>query len=152
SRGDSERGEKNEEEREGDEEVDQFRENRGERNDESRKIDFLNHSGIDDETGAGVGHRIGKVGPGDEGDEGENRVGNAVGRNAGEASENDRENDHRENRLDDRPADSEDGLGVADFDVAPDEEVKQVAVSGEFLEVDQLPAAFRFDDVVWSGA
>ena len=76
---------------------------------------------------------------------GEERVGNAVRRHMREASEEEREHDHREQRLEHRPSDPEHGLLVADLEVAPDEEVQQLAIGDDLTQPQSHPAAGRLD-------
>src|SRR5262249_54968903 len=49
-------------------------------------------------------------------------------------------------RLEDGPGGAEDGLLVADLDVAPGEEVEQFAVAPQLAEVDEPPAGLPLDD------
>src|SRR5260221_11611757 len=88
---------------------------------------------------------IGEVGPGNEGGEIKDGSGKALGREFGEAAEKKRENQHREDGLDNHPEDADDGLLVADFDVAPDEKVEQFAIGPNFTEAKFEEAAGRID-------
>ena len=59
----------------------------------------------------------------------------------GDAAEDDGEDDHGEERTDDAPGNSHDGLLVADEDVAPGQEIKQFAVAPKVAPVVFLGAA-----------
>ena len=58
----------------------------------------------------------------------------------GELAEDEREDDHRQERLEDRPGDADRRLLVADLDVAPDERAEQLAVVPELADVEVRPA------------
>lgn len=81
-----------------------------------------------------------------------------VGREIGETAEDGGEDHHVHQRLEDRPGETEDGLLVADFDVAPDEKVEEFAIVKEFAEIDGDPTAARADfkfgnlRLGWSGS
>ena len=88
---------------------------------------------------------VGEVGPGDESGEIENGIGEAVGGELGEAAEEKSEDEHGEDGLENDPEDADGGLFVADFDVAPDEEVEELAVGPDFAEAELEEAAGRLD-------
>ena len=72
--------------------------------------------------------------------------GMAAGGHFGHAAEEDAEDDHLRERLQHGPGGAEDGLLVADFDVAPDEEIEQLAIAPHLGEIDDLPAGPGLDD------
>ena len=67
------------------------------------------------------------------------------GRQFGDPAEDDRENHHGEERSEQRPDDADGGLLVADEDVAPGEEVEELAVAPQVAPVVLLRPA-GFDD------
>ena len=93
-----------------------------ERNDESRKVDLADQVGVGDEPGGAAAQGFGEVGPRQHGGEREHRIGQAVRGKAREDAEDDGEDEHREQRLHDRPGHAERGLLVADLHVAPDQD------------------------------
>ena len=95
---------------------------------------------LDDDVGAGL-EGGGEVGPGNKRREIENWIGQTVGGKLGQAAEEKSENTHGHERLEDNPSDADDGLFVADFNVAPDEEVEELAVSPDFGEAKLEKAA-----------
>ena len=60
--------------------------------------------------------------------------------------EHQREDDHGQERLQDGPDDPEHGLFVADEDIAPGEEVEQLAVRPQFAQVKSSPTALVLVD------
>ena len=76
---------------------------------------------------------------------GEERVRQPVGGHPGEPAEEDREDHHRHEGLQDRPGGAERGLLVAHLDVAPDQEVEQLAVLPELPELEAGETPPRFD-------
>src|SRR5207249_1210752 len=116
-------GEKDEKNGEADGEVDESGEDGGDGKNETRKIDFGDDAlVVDDDVGSGL-ESGGEIDPRDESGEIEDGIGKAGGGELGEASEEKSEYEHGEERLKDDPSDANDGLLVANLDVAPDEEV-----------------------------
>jgi hypothetical protein len=72
--------------------------------------------------------------------------GGARRREFGNAAEDDGEYDGGEERPDDSPGDADDGLFVSDKDVAPGEEVEQLAVAPEVAPVVLLGAAGFYEE------
>src|SRR5438093_275781 len=66
-------------------------------------------------------------------------------RQSSEATKKDGEEQRRRQWLNDGPQRAEYGLFVADFDIAPDEEVQQLAVAPELRQVHALPRSRRLD-------
>src|SRR5260370_37077284 len=89
--------------------------------------------------------RIREVSAGNEGGGIKNGSRKALGRKLGGAAEKKRENQPREDGLDNHPQDADGGLLVADFDVAPNEKVEQFAVGPDFAEAKLEKAAGRLD-------
>ena len=135
-----------EQQHQGDDEIDQFGEHRGEGQNDARKVDLAQQVGFGDEAVGAFGDGIGEIGPGHQGGEAEQGIGHAVGTDLGEFAEDDGENDHGKKRLNDRPANAEHRLGVTDFNTPPDQEVKQIAILDQFFPVDEFPALAWFDD------
>src|SRR5437762_4099149 len=136
---------KNREDHKTDGEVHKAGENGRNGKNEAREIDFGDEVlALDDDVGGGS-ERRGEIRPGDERGKIENGIGQAVGGELGEASEEESEDEHVENGLQDDPEDANGGLFVADFDVAPDEEVKQFAVGPDFAEAQLEEAAGRLN-------
>ena len=117
----------------------------GDGEDEAREIHFGDEALVfDDDVGGGL-ERVGKVGPGDERGEVEDGVGQAVGGELGEAAEEKSEDEHVEDGLENDPEDADGGLFVAYLDVAPDEEIEELAISPYFAEANLEEAAGRLN-------
>src|SRR5216683_3071888 len=138
-------GSENGENHEADGEVHQAGKSGGNGKNEAREINFGDEGlAVHDDVGGHL-EGVGEVGPGDESGEIKNGIGEAVGRELGEAAEKEGEDEHVEDGLENDPQDADDGLFVADFDVAPDEEVKELAVGPDFTEAKLEKAARRLD-------
>src|SRR6267143_6580109 len=120
---------KNGEDHEADGKVHQAGKRGGNRKNEARKINFGDESLVVDDHVGGHLEGVGEIGPGNERGEIEDGIREAVGGKFGEAAEKEREYQHVEDGLQDNPQDADGGLLVADLDVAPDEKVKELAVS-----------------------
>src|SRR6266404_4606608 len=130
---------------EADGEVHEAGERGGNGKNEAREIHFGDEALIFDDHVGGRQEGVGKVGPGNERGEIKNGIRQAVGGKFGEAAEEQSENQHVENGLENDPQDADGGLFVADLDVAPDEKIKEFAVSPDFAEAQLEEAAGRFD-------
>jgi hypothetical protein len=99
---------------------------------------------VDDDVG---GHLecVDEVGPGDKSGEIENWIRKAVGGEFGEAAEEKSEYEHIEDGLENNADDADGGLLVADFNVAPDEKVEELAVGPNFAEAKLYEAVGRLD-------
>src|SRR5262249_15614622 len=75
----------------------------------------------------------------------EERVGYTVGRNTGQPAEEQREDQHRKERLNDRPRGPEQCLFVAHLDITPCQEIDQLSIRPEVPEVERGPFAARSD-------
>ena len=95
---------------------------------------------VDDDVGGHL-ERVGEIGPGDESGEVEDGIGKAVGGELGKAAEKESEDEHVENGLENDPEDTNGGLLIADFDVAPDEEIEEFAVGPDFAKAKLKEAA-----------
>src|SRR5882724_13286804 len=153
-RGEPERGERganavgeseNGEDHEADGEVHQAGKRRGNGKNEAREIHFGDEALVFDDDVGGHLEGVGEVGPGNERGEIENGIGEAVGGELGETAEEKSEDEHVEKRLENDPEDADGGLFVADLDVAPDEEIEELAVSPDFAEAKLEKAAGRLD-------
>lgn len=134
-------GHENKQQEEGNHEVDESCDAGGDGHDKAREINFGDEILIVDEAVAGVGERSGKQQPANRAAEIEYGRLDTVG---GEAivGEEQRENDHLGKWLNDSPQNSEDGLFVADLNVAFGENPEEFAVVPELDEIDGLPAGF----------
>src|SRR5882672_9634607 len=112
---------------------------------EAREIHFGDEALIVNDDVGGRQEGVGEVGPGDESGEIEDGIGEAVGGELGEAAEEKSEDEHGEDGLEDDPEDADGGLFVADFDVAPDEEVEEFAVGPDFAKAELEKAAGRLN-------
>ena len=99
---------------------------------------------VHDDVGGGL-EGVGKIGPGNESGEIKNGIGEAVGGELCEAAEEKSEDEHGEDGLNDDPEDTDGGLFVADFDVAPDEEIEEFAGGPNFAEAKLEEAAGRLN-------
>ncbi len=138
-------GSENGEDHEADGEVHQAGKRGGNGKNEAREINFGDEGlAVHDDVGGHL-QGVGEVGPGDESGEIKDGIGEAVRGELGEAAEKEGEDEHVEDGLENDPKDADDGLFVADFDVAPDEEVEKLAVGPDFAEAKLEKAAGRLD-------
>src|SRR5216683_1442385 len=138
-------GSENGEDHEADGEVHEAGKRGGNGKNEAREINFGDEGlAVHDDVGGHL-QGVGEVGPGDESGEIKNGIGEAVRGELGEAAEKESEDEHVEDRLENDPQDADDRLFVADFDVAPDEEVKKLAVGPDFTETKLEKAAGRLN-------
>src|SRR6266571_3737085 len=117
----------------------------GDGENEAREIHFGDEALVFDDDVSGGLEGVGEVGPRDERGEVEDGVGQAVGGELGEAAKEKSEDEHVEDGLENDPEDADGGLFVADLDVAPDEEIKEFAVSPDFAEAKLEEAAGRLN-------
>src|SRR5262249_7637284 len=75
----------------------------------------------------------------------EDRVWKSVRREPPELPEHDREHDHRQERLENRPGDADRGLLVANRDVPPGEMPRELAEVPQLAHVEVRPARCRLD-------
>src|SRR3989454_12341576 len=83
--------------------------------------------------------------PGQEPRENEKRIGQAIRRKLGELPEDRAEDDHRYQRLEENPADTEGRLLVAHSDLSPDQEEKQLPVLPELARIERERARAGLD-------
>ncbi len=98
------------------------------RRDQPGEIDFSIESRVGGKTAGGSGIDIGDKVEAEEATLIEEKLGQAIGGDPGEASEDDGKDHHRDERLDDVPGRAEHGLTVFGEKIPPHHEVKQVAV------------------------
>src|SRR6185369_9312056 len=122
-------------------EINEPTQHRRNRHDQTRKVDFSNQVLIADQTIARGSQRVRKDLPRKQRAKSKHRIGNAVGRHACEPSKEHTENDHHEQRLNDGPRRAQSGLLVVHFEVAPSEEIKQLAIVPEFAQFNPGPRA-----------
>jgi hypothetical protein len=132
--------------RKGECEVNQSGYHRRDGNDQPGKIHLGDQVLVGDQAVTGGRQGIREELPRQEGREGEKWVGEAVGRQLGETAENDAESCHGQNGLQDDPGGAQNGLAIADLDVAPGKEKKHFTITPKFLKVQSLPAFGCFDD------
>lgn len=131
----------------GDGEIDKTGDDRAGGNDEPGKVDFRDEVGVGDETVARLAEGIGEELPGQHAGHDEERIGDGrVGVELGNAAEDDGENHHSEEGADDSPGDTDDGLFIADEDVAPGEEIEELAKAPEVSPVIFFGASGFEDD------
>src|SRR6266404_3359932 len=130
---------------EADGEVHEAGERGGNGKNQAREIHFGDEALIFDHHVGGRQEGVGKVGPGNERGEIKDGIRQTVGGKFGEAAEEQSENQHVENGLENDPQDADGGLFVADLDVAPDEEIEQLAIGPHFAETKLEEAARRLD-------
>ncbi len=116
------------EQQRGDREVDQPGQDRRGRDQRPREVDLGDQGHVPDQADAGLAKSAGEIGPGQEPRVVEDRVGQTVVWQLGHFAEQQREHDHRHERLQNRPVRPEHRLLVTDLDVAPDEEEEQLAI------------------------
>jgi hypothetical protein len=109
------------------------------------KINLGDHALIFDDDVGGVLQGVVEIHPGDESGEIKNGIREAFRGKFGEAAEEKSEDQHGEKRLKDDPENSDGGLFIADFNVAPDEEIKEFAIGPELGEAEVEEAAGRSD-------
>ncbi len=111
-----------------------------ERQEDPREVDLRHEPAIGHDARAGEPHRAREVRPRQERRVREDRIRHAVRREVGEPAEDEREDDHREEGLEDRPGHPDGRLLVAHRDVAPDERSQQLAVVPQLPDVEVRPA------------
>ena len=105
-------------------------------NDEARKINLGNQVGVANQAVAGLAHGGGKKLPRQVRRHDEQGIRNGARRGQlGNLAEHDGEHNRREQRPDDGPRHADDGLLVADGDIAPREDDEQLAVAPEVAPV-----------------
>src|ERR1019366_9878938 len=110
-----------------------------------RKIYLGDHLLLLNHDIGGVLQRRSKVHPGKQRAVVKNWIGQPMRIHLGQFSEEKTENNHGHKRLNDSPGGANGGLLVANLDVAPDKEVKQLASRPQLLEVDIEPPVGRDD-------
>ena len=117
----------------------------GEREKNAGEVDLRDESTIGNEAGAGERHRRREVRPREKRRIREDRIRNALGREVGESPEDECKDDHRQERLQDRPQHADRRLLVAHRDVSPCERQQQLPVLPELQDVEVWPARCRAD-------
>ena len=132
---------------EGDQEVDQVDDDRAGRDDQAGEVDFREHVGIRDERIAALGEGAGKELPREHRRNDQDRIGDPFGRQLRQVTEDDREDDHRQQRAEDPPGDADGRLLIADEDVPPGEEVKQLPALPQIAPVVTEASSGLYDKV-----
>ncbi len=125
---------------EGDGEIHQPGGHAGERHHQAREVHLGNQVAVGHQALAGLGQGVGEQPPGQQRRQGEDRVGHAAGRQLQEVAEDQAEQPHGEQGLQDRPGGPQGGLLVAHLDIAPGEEVEQLAVAPQVAQLQREPA------------
>src|ERR671919_82765 len=120
---------------EGEEEVDDSREDGGQRHAKPGEVHLLEEVRAADETVGSLVEAIGEQRPRHKRREREDRVRDAVRGHPGQPAEEDTEDDHRQQGLQDRPGGTQQCLLVAHLHVAPDEEVEELPIRPQFAEL-----------------
>lgn len=129
-----------------DAEPDQVAHRVGERHDQPREIDLPEYVRVGHKGVGGLGEAIRKVLPHADTAQVEERLRNAVGRDAGDAAEHHHVHNHGKCRLDQPPERPQDGLLVLGDDVTFHEKGKQITVIPHLLQIDLEEFVPRFDD------
>ena len=135
----------NGEDNEADGKVHEARKNGGDGKNEAGEIHLGNEALVFDHHVGSHRESAGEIGPGNKSGKVENGIGQAVRGQLGKAAKEKCENQHGKYRLKDNPKDADGGLLIADLDVAPNEEIKELAVLPDFVEVKLEEAAGRLD-------
>ncbi len=117
----------------------------GQREDHAWEVDFLDHVLVGDHAAGGLGEGLAEGGPGEHAGEGDEEGRQAGGGQLSHDAEDEGEDARAHEGLDDDPGGAEEGLLVAELDIAEGEGGEQVAEVPELLEVDGLPAFGRAD-------
>src|SRR5204863_4976840 len=125
----------------GDREVKQAGEHGGGGHDEAREVHLGDELLVLYEAVCSERDGRGEERPGNESAEEEDWIGRAAGWDAGQAPEEDTEDDHGRERLEHRPRRSQRRLLIADLDVPPHQEVEELTVLPELSDPQSSPAA-----------
>ena len=120
----------------------------GNRHHQAREIDLAEDCGVGDEGIRGLGQALCKVVPHRRTGEVEKRARDAVGRDPGDAAEDNHIHDDGQGGLHDKPDRAQDRLLVLGDDVALDEQGTEVAVGPQLLEVHGEELVLGLDDDV----
>ena len=113
---------------------------------EPRKVDFAEHAGVGRESAAGLAEAVGEILPKANAGKIKKRLRQPVGRDAGNAAEDDHVHDGGENRLDEIPQRAEDRLLVDGDDITLDHHHAEIAITPNLSEVHAEKAGVRLDD------
>ena len=102
----------------------------------SREVHLRNDALILDDAICCLRERIGKERPRHERAHVEDRIRQAARRHARKASEKDTKDEHGKDGLQDRPCGADGRLLVANFEIAPDEKIEQLAVAPELSPIE----------------
>ena len=118
-----------------DEHLDKSGRDAGQGNDQTREIDFTKDSSIREKNVGGNGKTRTEIAPQHDAREIEQRLGGAIGGNAGKTAEDKHIHDGGEDGLDDVPQRTEDGLLVKGDDVALDVHAVEVAIAPNAFDI-----------------
>ena len=134
------------ENRESHDEIDDWHQGGSRRQQHAREVHPGHERNVRDDAPARRRQRGREVRPEQESGIDEDRVLLALGGEVRELPEDEREHDHRQERLQDRPRDADERLLVANLYVAPHEAAEQLAVVPQLAQVEARPARGRPDD------
>ena len=126
-------------------EIDERGAHRRQREHQPGKVDLGNDVLVAHHDIGAAAERAGKISPGNQRGEIEDRIRQPLGRQLSQPAEENCEDAHGHERLDNDPEDADDGLLVTYLDVAPDEEIKEFAIGPEFAQVEIKQAARRLN-------
>ena len=129
-----------------DQEGDQVRDQDRDRHGHAREIYLAEQVGVLHEGLAGLGQAGGEVTPHHRPGHIKEELRQAVGGQAGDVAEDDRERDRGQQRLDEIPQRPKDGLLVGRHEIAPHEKRHQVPVTPQFAQAQVEQAALGLDD------
>ncbi len=131
---------------EADEEIDEGDNDGSSGDDQPREVDLGDEVGVAHQAIGGIGQSGGEEGPRQHAGKDHQGVGGgALAGELGDLAEDDGENHHGQEGPDQRPGDADDGLFVADRNVAPGEDLEELPVVPEVAPVVLLGAA-GFED------
>ena len=105
------------------------------RNDQARKIDLAEEVGVVNERAGGALEGLGEVVPAEQPGEVEKHRRQSVGRNLGHLAEDHREDDRRQQRLENEPGGPKDRLLVFGDEVAMDQQKQKVAIAPDVTQI-----------------
>src|SRR5262249_887556 len=105
----------------------------------SGKVNFRNQICTADQTIATVGYGIGKEGPKQQPTVSEDWIRYSFGFNARKTTEQQRENQHRQQALQDRPRHPQHPLLVTHLNVSPGKKIEQLAIMPEIAKLQRDP-------------
>ena len=112
-----------------DQKIHEADDDRAGRENQAWEVDLAEHVRVGNQAVAGLGERAGKELPGKHGGKDQDWIRDAIGGQFCESAKNETENNHRQERAQNGPENPDDCLLVADQNVAPCQERKELAVA-----------------------